>query len=993
MGRYFMKYKFLKLFVLALLIIGSVFSFNLTKVQATALCSTLGSPTVEIKINENTYSGNSSVFVTPGDPVWFSVVTIAEPSSQNTISYPGAIPSTIQYNAPSSTGRSYTTSDINSAGQITVFIEQYCTPDPSTGPTKTVTVNLIPNLGCSSMPPAWNPASVAWKTAPSSQVFNMSQSYTDRVSVNTVTDSCTAPATNGATCQAMGVSSVEYQDFDPCPEIGSRQAWKTSPANKIDALPPVCGSWSGTGSTRTLSSSTDAPASGVSGSSGISVAGGTCTAPCSVTISDIAGNTTSCPNPASVSFNVTATATGATPSSLSKTVPSGLTTSFGLTANPGYDINTAVVADSCSTPPGEFSSGKTLYTTGSIEQNCSLQFTLSPIAPTLSCAHDTNQAEPIYPNAGAKFRATGGNGTYSWSYSATPAAGNATTGIEVWPAWTNSGTKTATVTSGGQNASCTVYITPAVIPPSGSISATDCTIPLNGSSCNTTLNWSTSNPVGTSNVTSNTPSANTVVGSVNSGTTTASVPATAASFPSRTFFLNNNGSVLATATATASCISGSTWNGTLCQLNTTPINGACSASHYYCVVGTSVNNVDGASAWTWTCNGSGGGTNASCSEDKTFSPNLTASAPTPSSVMIGTPVNFSSTISNIGDASTGASFYNLFQRASAANGGGTITDITPAASTDPLTVGANRSVSSPSVTFTTVGTYSVRACADKSNAASFGTINESNEGDNCSGWTNVTVTNIPPVMSGTLTASDCTLVSGSCVTNLVWTTTNAEATSEVTTPTNVSVGTGLNNSGTYTLTSAGSRTFYLYNNAKLLAQATATASATPPPSCTDTGDFTGSVTPSSVPVFGPYTLSCNFEVVSGYIGGSLGSGSCSWGGWSGKGGTQANFNCTAGPTPGDFSNSCIINYDETYPYCSRTEAVNSLTVTALPGGRIDGTCSDPDNHVNPCLSGTPGAVTNGISSWTWTCSGSDVNSSSDDVSCEELKKKPIFIED
>jgi len=41
-------------------------------------------------------------------------------------------------------------------------------------------------------------------------------------------------------------------------------------------------------------------------------------------------------------------------------------------------------------------------------------------------------------------------------------------------------------------------------------------------------------------------------------------------------------------------------------------------------------------------------------------------------------------------------------------------------------------------------TYSIRACADKSSSGSSGTIFESNETDNCSAWTNVTV-GLPPL--------------------------------------------------------------------------------------------------------------------------------------------------------------------------------------------------------------------------------------------------------
>jgi len=46
------------------------------------------------------------------------------------------------------------------------------------------------------------------------------------------------------------------------------------------------------------------------------------------------------------------------------------------------------------------------------------------------------------------------------------------------------------------------------------------------------------------------------------------------------------------------------------------VNGVCSATHYNCSVGSSVNNVSGSTTWTWNCNGLYGGTNASCSENK-----------------------------------------------------------------------------------------------------------------------------------------------------------------------------------------------------------------------------------------------------------------------------------------------------------------------------------------------------------------------------------------
>jgi len=46
-------------------------------------------------------------------------------------------------------------------------------------------------------------------------------------------------------------------------------------------------------------------------------------------------------------------------------------------------------------------------------------------------------------------------------------------------------------------------------------------------------------------------------------------------------------------------------------------NGACFATHYACSAGTSINNVDAGTSWTWSCSGYSGGSTASCSENKT----------------------------------------------------------------------------------------------------------------------------------------------------------------------------------------------------------------------------------------------------------------------------------------------------------------------------------------------------------------------------------------
>jgi hypothetical protein len=83
---------------------------------------------------------------------------------------------------------------------------------------------------------------------------------------------------------------------------------------------------------------------------------------------------------------------------------------------------------------------------------------------------------------------------------------------------------------------------------------------------------------------------------------------------------------------------------------------------------------------------------------------------------------------------------------------------------------------------------------------------------------------IPP--TGTLSAEDCEIAldKNSCDTTFVWNTINPVNTSAITTQTNITVTTGNSGAGkTYTI-AFGDRTFYLYNNSTLLAQATVTAS-------------------------------------------------------------------------------------------------------------------------------------------------------------------------
>lgn len=149
-------------------------------------------------------------------------------------------------------------------------------------------------------------------------------------------------------------------------------------------------------------------------------------------------------------------------------------------------------------------------------------------------------------------------------------------------------------------------------------------------------------------------------------------------------------------------------------------------------------------------------------------PDLTAGAVSPTSATAGTATTFSATISN-STAPTGASFPYFFQVATAAGGGGTITDLTSSTMSALAASGSGASAlaTSPSYTFTTAGTYSVRACANKTDRNTFGPIVESSYSNNCTDpWKDITVTS--PLLAGSFSANPDTIDPGKPST-LTWT--------------------------------------------------------------------------------------------------------------------------------------------------------------------------------------------------------------------------------
>lgn len=238
------------------------------------------------------------------------------------------------------------------------------------------------------------------------------------------------------------------------------------------------------------------------------------------------------------------------------------------------------------------------------------------------------------------------------------------------------------------------------------------------------------------------------------------------------------------------CSAGYTWNGTSCALsNGGAFNGICNTPEYTCYAGQVGNMAYSNGTYTWTCSGGNGGSGVSCSYS--YLPDLTAtevSIPGTTSTYswtyhytvsttanAGTATTFNSTIRNQGNASTGKSFYNFMQVATAANGGGTITDLAPSlmATLDLSTT----NTASATYTFPAGGTYSVRACADKSSSGDIGTITETNETNNCGTWTTVNVTGgAPQVINSSLTGNNTAqgTLSFSCTYSTLYSITRAE---------------------------------------------------------------------------------------------------------------------------------------------------------------------------------------------------------------------------
>lgn len=168
--------------------------------------------------------------------------------------------------------------------------------------------------------------------------------------------------------------------------------------------------------------------------------------------------------------------------------------------------------------------------------------------------------------------------------------------------------------AGSFNAMDTVNVTVNASGPgvtgSLTISPNTCTIPNGSSTCNVTgATWTTSGAT-SPEVINGTTSA--VLSTLANNSTPITVTV---NYPSTTFYLKDNGNTLDSDPAFASCGLGSVWDGVSCNPSSV-INGRCAATHYNCIAGTYPGGGTGGASgpWTWSCNGSGGGSNASCFE-------------------------------------------------------------------------------------------------------------------------------------------------------------------------------------------------------------------------------------------------------------------------------------------------------------------------------------------------------------------------------------------
>src|SRR3989344_7866290 len=572
-----MKFNSLKLFVLTTLILISGSYFNPTPAHALATCGTVDNPEITVNINGTDYTSNASVTVPKGTAVSFNVKTYAEPSSVNTISYP--VGSNIYPGPNRSTGRNYTTVPINSSGEtINVWVDQNCQEDwidadgPHSVPRPEYEMSVTLNIPPENILPV---CSISSFTADNLTPPN-NTSTTLRFSFQ---DTSTSPPST-TTVFPWDITLIGGTGL-PSPNSGTGVSDTSSTGNltaqKIYRL--TCGS---TFQDLTVTPSNPGGGSTCQDTSANNFGGALpCTYPPAATCQDTSANNFGgalpCTYPATVQASgyLDTNASGTNNCSFlggwawDPDFPNNATSVHIYKNSVFYD---AIAADANKGDlPGNHKHAFTYpipsdWKTGTnqtinvyvIDLNGDGNPELNYSPATLNCA----SAPIIGACAAPHYTCFSG------------AIANNSSNASTWT-WDCNGL------NGGANDSCSED--KPIVPPvtcqdtsannfggalpciymSGTLTASNCTIPLGNSSCNTNLNWNTDNPVGTSAVTTPT---NITVATGNSGSTTYPVAK-----GTRDFYLYNNNIQLAQATASADCAPGIIWNGSVCS---TPVVGA-----------------------------------------------------------------------------------------------------------------------------------------------------------------------------------------------------------------------------------------------------------------------------------------------------------------------------------------------------------------------------------------------------------------------------------
>jgi pimeloyl-ACP methyl ester carboxylesterase len=386
-------------------------------------------------------------------------------------------------------------------------------------------------------------------------------------------------------------------------------------------------------------------------------------------------------------------------------------------------------------------------------------------------------------------------------------------------------------------------------PPSGTLtlSSSSCTIALGASTCNVSASWVTSNPIGTSAITSDLPAANTAVASGNTGSMSFTI-----FHGGRTFFLYNNELELDRKNVDANCTAGSVWSGSVCAK---PPAGTLTLASSACTIAVGASSCSVNASWTTT---NPIGTSAITSD----TPNSNAQITTGNSA-----TNFSLVVTF---SSRTFYLYNNQQEldrktATAACASGSTWDGSSCAkpsgnltlSSSSCTIALNASSCSVKATWNTnnpIGTSALTSDTPSANtqittgnsgngftvAVFFGSRNfylynnqlQLDQGTataSCvigSGWNGSACAKTTGSLA--LAASSCTIAANAatCTVNATWSTSNPTGTSAITSDTpalNTQLATG--NSGSKALTVLfGGRTFYLYNNQTELDHKVATSS-------------------------------------------------------------------------------------------------------------------------------------------------------------------------